>query len=44
MEYPDLGGADSGKREFSIPKEKLIAIMRRDLDQLKGLLKETGLH
>ena len=44
MEYPDLGGADSGKREFSIPKEKLLAIMRRDLDQLKSLLRDAGLH
>ncbi len=43
MEYPELGGADSGKKQFSIPKEKLLAIFRRDLDTLKGLLRETGL-
>ncbi len=43
MEYPDLGGADSGKRQFTIPKEKLIAIMRRDIETLKGMLREGGL-
>jgi sugar phosphate isomerase/epimerase len=43
MEYPELGGADTGKRQFTIPKEKLLAIFRRDLDVLKGMLREAGL-
>jgi hypothetical protein len=42
MEYPELGGADSGKTEFTIPKEKLLALFRRDLDTLKGLLRQAG--
>lgn len=41
MEYPDLGGADTGKREFTIPKERLLAICKRDLDRLKAMLKEA---
>jgi sugar phosphate isomerase/epimerase len=44
MEYDELGGADSGKRQFSIPKEKLLAIMRRDIDRLKSLLREAGVR
>lgn len=43
MEYDDLGGADAGKTTFTIPKEKLLAIMRRDIDALKGMLREGGL-
>jgi sugar phosphate isomerase/epimerase len=42
MEYPELGGADSGRKTFSIPKDQLLAIMRRDVETLKGLLRETG--
>lgn len=43
MEYDELGGAGSGKTTFTIPKEKLLAIMKRDIDTLKTLLRETGL-
>jgi sugar phosphate isomerase/epimerase len=43
MEYPELGGADTGRTTFTIPKEKLFAIMRRDLEMLKGLMRESGL-
>ena len=43
MEYDELGGADSGKTTFTIPKEKLLAIMKRDIDALKGLLREGGM-
>ncbi len=43
MEYPDLGGADTGKKEFTIPKESLLAIMRRDVTTMKTLLKEAGM-
>ena len=39
-EYPELGGADNGKTSFSIPKERLIAIFRRDLDRLHTMLRE----
>jgi sugar phosphate isomerase/epimerase len=43
MEYPDLGGADTGKTTFTIPKDQLLAIMKRDLDTLKNLVREAGL-
>lgn len=43
MEYPELGGAASGKKQFSIPKEKLLSIMQRDLDVLKRMLREADL-
>jgi sugar phosphate isomerase/epimerase len=43
MEYPELGGADSGKREFSISKDKLMGLFRRDLDLLKRMLGEAGM-
>ena len=43
MEYDELGGADDGKKEFTIPKEKLLAIMKRDIETLKGMLREAGM-
>jgi len=43
MEYPDLGGADTGKKTFTIPKEQLLAIYKRDIDVLKKMLREAGL-
>ena len=43
MEYDDLGGADKGNTTFTIPKEKLLAIMKRDIDTLKTMLREGGL-
>ena len=43
MEYDELGGADAGRRQITIPKEKLLAIMRRDMDVLKPMLHEAGL-
>ncbi|MBY0504299.1 MAG: sugar phosphate isomerase/epimerase [Bryobacteraceae bacterium] len=43
FEYPGLGGADSGKAVLTIPKEKLLAEFRRDLNKLKRLLKEVGM-
>ena len=36
FEYP-LGGAESGKREITMPKEQVIAAMKRDLDKLREL-------
>jgi sugar phosphate isomerase/epimerase len=43
MEYDELGGAASGKKISTLPKERFIEIMKRDLDALKALLKEAGL-
>lgn len=41
MEYDELGGADSGKTTFTIPKETLIKIMQRDVERLKTMLREA---
>lgn len=43
MEHPELGGAYDGKRELSIPKERLIPVMRYDIDALKSKLREAGI-
>ena len=37
LEY-DLGGADKGKRTLTIPREKVLEAMRRDLGILQGYL------
>ena len=42
FEYP-LGGADNGKTSITIPKEEVFAAMRRDLQQLRGYLKDAAL-
>lgn len=43
MEYPDLGGANDGKTTFTIPKEQLLGLMRRDVDVCRRLLREAAL-
>ena len=42
FEYP-LGGADGGKSTLTIPREEVTGAMRRDLQQLRTLLKEAAL-
>jgi L-ribulose-5-phosphate 3-epimerase len=41
-EYP-LGGAESGAKELTMEREKVIAAMQRDLATLKKYLAESGL-
>jgi L-ribulose-5-phosphate 3-epimerase len=41
MEHPELGGANDGKRELSISKDQLIAVMRSDIEALKSLLRQA---
>lgn len=43
MEYPELGGAARGDRAANVPREKLLEWMRRDIETLKGWLREAGL-
>ncbi len=43
MEYPELGGADSGKATYSIPKEQLLSIFKRDVVKVKEMLRAAGL-
>lgn len=42
FEYP-LGGANSGKREITIPREEVYAAMKRDLARLRGYLAQARL-
>jgi sugar phosphate isomerase/epimerase len=41
-EYP-LGGADGGKRELTMPKEQVLAAMKKDLDKVRGYLAQAAL-
>jgi hypothetical protein len=43
MEYPELGGADTGKATYSISKDQLLSIFKRDVVKMKGMLREAGL-
>lgn len=43
MEYEELGGADSGKKQFTVPKEQLLGLFRRDVLLMKNMLREAGL-
>ncbi|HYI92585.1 MAG TPA: TIM barrel protein [Bryobacteraceae bacterium] len=43
MEYPEVGTASVGKSESSIPKDQLMAIMKRDLTKLKEMLREASI-
>jgi sugar phosphate isomerase/epimerase len=41
FEYPGLGGADGGRPKLEIPKEKLVAMMRRDLEYTRKLMRQA---
>ena len=43
FEYPGLGGAENGNRTLRIPKQELIAAMRRDLTRVQSLMRPQGL-
>lgn len=43
FEYPELGGADAGKTKLEIPKEKFVAVMKRDIGRLKEMLRDAGM-
>ena len=42
FEYP-LGGADSGKRSITIPKEQVLSAMKTDLEKVRSYLTKVGL-
>jgi sugar phosphate isomerase/epimerase len=44
MEHPELGGANDGKRELTVSKDALVAEMRRDMEALKGMLRQAGIE
>ncbi len=41
-EYPELGGADTGKASMTISKDAFRSILRRDLQFVRGVMKEAG--
>jgi L-ribulose-5-phosphate 3-epimerase len=43
FEYPGLGGAENGERTLRIPKQELIAAMRRDLTHVRGVMRHQQL-
>jgi len=43
FEYPGLGGADGGKPKLEIPKEQLLAQMRKDLEYVRKLMHQAQL-
>ncbi|HTZ73373.1 MAG TPA: TIM barrel protein [Candidatus Aquilonibacter sp.] len=42
-EWPQLGGADQGAMELSIPREQAIALLKRDYDTMMGIMATAGL-
>ena len=43
FEYPELGGIDAGKKELTLPKEKVVAIFKRDLEACRAVLRDVGM-
>ena len=42
LEYP-LGGAESGEKQITVPKDEVLNAMKRDLQTLRGMMQEAGL-
>jgi sugar phosphate isomerase/epimerase len=42
-EWPQLGGADQGATELSIPREQAIALLKRDYEMMTGIMAPVGL-
>ena len=42
-EYPELGGIATGKKELTLPKERVVAIFKRDLEACRAVLREAGM-
>jgi hypothetical protein len=42
FEYP-LGGANDGKTTLTMPREEVLAAMKRDLSRLRGWLAQANL-
>ncbi len=43
MEYAELGGAETGRKELTLPQDTVLAIMRREMQTLRGLLQAAGI-
>ena len=42
-EYPELGGIDTGKKDLTLTKERVVAIFKRDLEACRAVLREAGM-
>ena len=42
-EWPQLGGADQGATELSIPRDEAIGLVKRDYDTMTGIMTSAGL-
>jgi len=42
MEYEELGGAATGKRTMTISREEFVRLAKRDVERLRGNLREAG--
>jgi L-ribulose-5-phosphate 3-epimerase len=43
MEYPELGGAATGKSEAGLAKEAMLQFMKTDIERLRQLLADSGI-
>jgi L-ribulose-5-phosphate 3-epimerase len=43
FEHPGLGGAENGTKTLTIPKEELMAAMRKDLTYVRKVMTEKQL-
>lgn len=43
LEYEELGAAGTGKKTLDLPKERVVGMIRRDLEKLKELRGQAGL-
>ena len=41
-EYP-LGGANNGARTLTMPREEVLAAMKKDLEMVRGYMAKAGL-
>ncbi len=44
FEYPELAGANDGKRAIGISRKEFVEIVRRDLASARALMIQAGLH
>jgi sugar phosphate isomerase/epimerase len=42
-EWPQLGGANEGATELAVPREQVIALLKRDFDTVTGAMASVGL-
>jgi hypothetical protein len=44
FEYPEMGGANLGKRTIAISRKVFIEIVRRDLTRVRTMMRQAGLR